>query len=225
MSDKIKILIADDHELMREGLISILRNQPDFEIVGMAESGEQAINMANAKKPDVILMDIVMKGMTGIEATRWIKEQNPEIKIILVSGEVNKDFISAGVKSGIDGYLPKDSDQETLLNAIQVVMRGERHFSPEITAIVFEDFYLREKVGRGLPSKKSDELSKREEEVLVEIANGKSLREVADTLFISVKTVESHKINIQEKLGLSNTAQLVKYAIENEIIEVKMKKL
>jgi DNA-binding NarL/FixJ family response regulator len=224
MSNKIKVAIADDHGLMRQGLISMLQNVENIDVIGNVESGEGAVNMANELSPDIFLMDIVMRGMTGIEATRWIKENNPRIKIILISSEVNKDFITAGIKSGIDGYLPKDTDKETLLAAINSVIKGDRYFSPEITALVFKDFYLKEKEGKGLPTKKTQELSKREEEVLALIANGKSLREVADQLFISIKTVESHKMHIQDKLGLSNTAQLVKYAIEHDLIELNKAK-
>lgn len=210
---KTRILIADDHGLMRQGLISMLEGEPNVQIIGAVESGESAVNLANEKSPDLILMDIVMRGMTGIEATRWIKEHNPDIKIILISSEMSKDYITAGIKSGIDGYLPKDSDKDTLMKAIHTVMQGQRHFSPEVTALVFEDFYLKEKEGKGLRGKKTLELTKREEEVLVLIAHGKSLKEVADELFISVKTIETHKMHIQDKLGLSNTAQLVRYAI------------
>jgi DNA-binding NarL/FixJ family response regulator len=224
MSNKIKVAVADDHGLMRQGLISMLQNVENIEIVGNVDSGEGAVNMANELSPDIFLMDIVMRGMTGIEATRWIKEHNPKVKIILISSEVSKDFITAGIKSGIDGYLPKDTDKETVLMAINTVMKGDRYFSPEITALVFKDFYLKEKDGKGLPTKKTQELSKREEEVLTLIANGKSLKEVADELFISIKTVESHKMHIQDKLGLSNTAQLVKYAIEHDLIELNKAK-
>lgn len=224
MSKRTRVLIVDDHGLMRQGLISMLQDESDIEIVGTGESGESAVNQASELTPDVILMDIVMKGMTGIEATRWIKEQNPKIKIILISSEVSKDFITAGIKSGIDGYLPKESDKETLLQTIHTVMRGERHFSPEVTALVFEDFYLKEKDGKGLPTKKTTELTKREEEVLVQIAHGKSLKEVAESLFISVKTVETHKMHILDKLGLTNATQLVKYAFEHDLIELKKKK-
>lgn len=221
MNTKIKVAVADDHGLMRQGLISLLQGDASIEVVGDVDSGEAAVNLANELSPDIFLMDIVMKGMTGIEATRWIKEHNPGIKIILVSSEVNKDFITAGIKSGIDGYLPKDTDKETLLMAIHTAMRGEKYFSPEITALVFRDFYLKEKDGKGLPTKKTLELTRREEEVLVLIADGKSLKVIADELFISIKTVESHKMHIQDKLGLTNAAQLVKYAIEHGMIELK----
>ncbi len=224
MSSKIRIAVADDHGLMRQGIISMLQGDDSIEVVGSVDSGEGAVNMANDLSPDLFLMDIVMRGMTGIEATRWIKEHNPKIRIILVSSEVNKDYITAGIKSGIDGYLPKDTDKETLLMAIHTAMRGEKYFSPEITALVFQDFYLKEKDGKGLPTKKTLELTRREEEVLVLIAHGKSLKEIADELFISVKTVESHKMHIQDKLGLNNAAQLVKYAIEHGMIELKKPK-
>lgn len=224
MNSPTRVAIADDHALLRKGIISLLEKAEGITIIGEMSSGEEAVNFANEHKPDVFLLDIVMRGMTGIEATRWIKEQTPHVKIILISSEVNKDFISAGIKSGIDGYLNKDIDQATLLTAIQTVIKGERYFSPEITALVFQDFFLKEKDGKGLPSKKKTGLSKREEEVLTLIAGGKSLKEIADDLFISIKTVETHKLHIQDKLGLANTAQLVKYAIEKGLIEVNKSK-
>jgi DNA-binding NarL/FixJ family response regulator len=223
MDKSIKIALADDHALLRQGIISLLQKMKDIEIIGEMSSGEEAVNFVRTSPPDVFLMDIVMRGMTGIEATRWIKEQSPKVKIILISSEVSKDYISAGIKSGIDGYLNKDVDGDTLRIAIDTVMRGERYFTPEITSLVFQDFFLKEKSGKGLPAKKSTTLSKREEEVVVLIAQGKSLKEVAEALFISNKTVETHKAHVQDKLGLSNTAQLVKWAIENGLIEVNRK--
>jgi len=224
MNKLIKVAIADDHGLLRQGIISLLQKMEGIEMIGEMASGEEAVNFAQEHHPDVFLIDIVMRGMSGIEATRWIKEQTPGVRIILISSEVNKDFISTGIKSGIDGYLNKDVDAETLLSAIKTVMKGERFFSPEVTALVFQDFYLKEKEGKGLPSKKTTELTKREEEVLTLIAHGKSLKEIADELFLSVKTIETHKLHIQDKLGLSNTAKLVKYAIENNLIEITKKK-
>ena len=221
MHSTVRVIVVDDHGLMRQGIISLLKEEDWIEIVGIGDSGESAVNLASEKTPDIVLMDIVMRGMTGIEATRWIKEQNPKIKVILISSEVNKDFIKTGIKSGIEGYLPKDADKETLIMAIRTVMKGEQYFSPEVTALIFEDFYLKEKEGKGLPSKKTNELTKREEEVLVHIAHGKSLREIAEELFISIKTVETHKMHVLDKLGLANTAQLVKYAIEHDLIQIK----
>lgn len=215
MEKKIKVAIVDDHGLMRQGIASMLENVPHISVVGILSGGEEAVNFARNHKPDLFLMDIVMRGMTGIEATRWIKEQDHEIKIILVSSEVSREYIGAGIKSGIDGYLPKDTEKTTLLKAIEQVMHGDRYFSPEVTSFVFQDFYEQEKKPGETRSKKRTELTKREEEVLTRIARGKSLKQIAEDLFISVKTVETHKLHIQDKLGLTNTAQLVKYAIEN----------
>lgn len=220
----IKIAIADDHGLLRQGIEALLKKMDNVEVIGSMSSGEEAVNFARENNPDVFLLDIVMRGMTGIEATRWIKEQNPESKIILISSEVSKEYISAGIKSGIDGYLNKDVDQQTLFTAIQTVLKGERYFTPEVTALVFEDFYLKETQGKSSPAKKTTVLSKREEEVLTLIANGKALKEIAEELFLSIKTIETHKLHIQDKLGLSNTAQLVKYAIEHNLIELTKKK-
>lgn len=220
---KIKIAIVDDHGLMRQGLHAMLKDSTDFEVVASLSSGEEAVNYANETPPDVFIMDVVMHGMNGIEATRWIRERNSTVKIIIVSSEVSKEFIANGIKSGIDGYLPKDCSTQMLVTGIHEVMAGRKYFSPEVTALVFQDFYLKETVGKGLPTKKSKELTTREEEVLIHIAHGKSLKAIADELFISVKTVETHKMHIQDKLSLANTAQLVKYAIEQGLIEVKRK--
>jgi DNA-binding NarL/FixJ family response regulator len=218
MADKIKILLVDDHSLMREGMASMLREVKDFLIEGTVSSGEEAVNLAEELHPNVILMDIMMRGMTGIEAARWIKERDSKIKIILVSMEVNKDLIASGIKSGVDGYLHKDSEKEVLVEAIRTVYQGGRYFNEAITSLVFEDFYKHEKTGKPKEKKISNDLTKREHEILEIVAHGKSNKEVADTLFISIKTVETHKTHILEKLGLRNTAELVKYAIKNNII-------
>lgn len=218
MDRKISIAVADDHGLMRHGIVSLLEEDPEIQVVASVSSGEDAVNVANNRPPDVFLLDIVMKGMSGIEATRWIKDQNPGIKIILLSSEVSKEFISEGMRMGIDGYLLKDCSRETLLEAIHTVMRGEKFFSPEVTNLIFRDFYLKETEGKGLPSGKAKELSKRETEVLVLIASGKTIKEIGEHLFISPKTVETHKSHIMDKLELTNTAQLVKYAIENKLV-------
>jgi len=117
--EKIKVLLTDDHKLIRDGIQSILESTPDIEVIGSVSSGEESINEARQNRPDVILMDIMMSSMTGIEATRWIKDFDPTVKIILVTMEISKEYVSAGIKSGVDGYLPKDSDKETLLEAIR----------------------------------------------------------------------------------------------------------
>ena len=212
-------MLTDDHKLIREGIQSMLSNVDDIEVVGSVSSGEDSINECREKAPDVVLMDIMMHGMTGIEATRWIKGMDPTIKVIIVTAEISKEYVSAGIKSGVDGYLPKDVDRDTLINAIRAVRKGERFFNDAIMKLVFEDFYSNEKLKE--PSKKlPNELTKREYEILAQVATGKSNKEVADILFISIKTVETHKTHILEKLGLKNTPELVRYAIKHKIISV-----
>ena len=218
-TEQIKVLLVDDHQLIRDGIQSMLKDAPDIEVIGSVSSGEEAINLARSHHPDVILMDIMMGGMTGIEATRWIKEDEPNIKIVLVTMEISKDYVSAGIKSGVNGYLPKDVDKDTLIKAIYTVHKGERFFNDAIMKLVFEDFYSSEKL-RTVPKKLPNELTKREFELLGQVATGKSNKEIAESLFISIKTVEAHKTHILEKLGLKNTTELVKYAIKNKIISV-----
>lgn len=213
----IKVLITDDHKLIREGIQIMLENAGDIEVVGSLASGEEAVNAVRENRPDVILMDILMNGMSGIESARWIKELDATIKILVVTMEISKDYVAAAIKAGVEGYLPKDVDKETLVEAIRKIYGGERYFNEAIMKLVFEDFYFQAKLkssGKKLP----DELTARENEVLGHVASGKTNREIADALFISVKTVETHKAHILEKLGLRNAAELTKYAIKNRII-------
>ncbi len=217
--DKIRLLIADDHKLVREGIKSMLSGVEEIEVVGMASSGEEAINIARAELPDVVLMDIIMTGMNGIEAARWVKEIQDGIKVIVVTMEVSKDYVSAAIKSGVDGYLPKDIGREVLLDAILTVHKGKQYFNDAIKKLIFEDFYAVEKLKnpkKALPN----QLTKREMEVLALVAAGKSNKDIAEALFISVKTVETHKTHILIKLGLNNNAELVRYAVKNKIISI-----
>lgn len=218
-AEKIKVLLTDDHKLIRDGISSMLENTVDIEVIGSVSSGEESINATRQNRPDVILMDIMMHGMTGIEATRWIKEFDPTIKIVLVTMEISKEYVSAGIKSGVDGYLPKDVDKETLLEAVRTVHAGGRFFNDAIMKLVFEDFYSNEKL-KSTDKKLPNDLTKREHEILGLVASGRTNKEVAEALFISIKTVETHKTHILDKLGLKNTTALIKYAIKNNIISV-----
>ncbi|HEY3405745.1 MAG TPA: response regulator transcription factor [Ohtaekwangia sp.] len=218
---EIKILLVDDHAMLRAGLAAMLKEVPGIQVVGALSSGEEAVEQFESFSPDIILMDIMMKGMTGLEATRWIKERSPRTRIIIISSELKKEFISTGIKCGIDGYLPKDANETILLAAIHAVGRGEKYFNEAITSLVFEDYYRSEKDGTKPKRKITEGLSRRESEVLEQVALGKTNQEVADTLFISIKTVETHKTNILEKLGLRNTAELVRYAIRHNIVSLE----
>ncbi|HNP16828.1 MAG TPA: response regulator transcription factor [Fulvivirga sp.] len=216
--EKIKVILVDDHLLLLEGIASMLQNIEYIKIVGKASSGEEAINLVNELTPDIVLMDIVMQGMTGIEATKWIKEQNDTIKIIILTSEVNEKYVSLAIKAGVDGYLPKNVEKPILIEAINKVNAGERYFSQSISSIMLDSFYKQES-GETKSAVNSD-LTKREFEILKQVALGKSNQEVADELFISIKTVETHKTNILSKLGLRNTVELVRYAIKNKVIEL-----
>lgn len=219
---KNKVLLVDDHEIFSDGIMAIIRNLDSIQILGNVTSGEDAVNKLDSMQPDIIIMDVMMSGMNGFEATRIIKEQNPEIKVLILSSEVTRDYVSMGIKSGIDGYITKQCGKNELIEAIKTISAGKQFFNSAITNLIFEDFYSSQRAGdRRQKRLKSSELSKRENEVLELIADGKSNQETADLLFISIKTVETHKMNILEKLGLKNTAELVKYTIKNGIITLE----
>ena len=217
--EKIKVLIADDHRLVREGIESMISGFQDLQGVGLAESGEDAINKVRELSPDVVLLDILMPGINGIEAARWIKEIDEQIRIIILTMEISKDYVTAAIKSGVDGYLPKNIGKETLHEAVRAVYQGERYFNDAIKKLIFEDFYTVEKLKN--PKKAvANQLTKRENEVLALVASGKSNKEIAEALYISVKTVETHKTHVLMKLGLNNNSELVRYAIKHNIITI-----
>lgn len=217
--DKIKIIITDDHQLVREGVEAMLRGVPDIEVIGTVSSGEEAINLARSNKPDVVLMDILMPGMTGIEAARWIKEIDDTIRVIMVTVEISKEYVTAAIKSAVDGYLPKNVSKDILLDAVRSVYKGERYFNEAVKKLIFEDFYTVEK-SKNPKKTLPNQLTKREMEVLALVASGKANKEIAEALFISVKTVETHKTHILIKLGLNNNSELIRYALKNNIISV-----
>jgi len=216
---KINILVVDDHSLVREGIITMLSIYDDFEIIGDAESGEEALEKIEEQKPDVILLDINMPGINGIETAKRVLENYDSIKIIILSMEVTQDHISEAIKAGVSGYLAKDTKKEVLAEAIRKVITGEQYFGDKISQVIFKGFYKQSK-GEQVANENKD-LSKREVEVLRQIASGLSNREVADKLFISIRTVDAHRNHIMQKLNMKSTAQLVKYAIKEKIIDLE----
>lgn len=216
---KTNILVVDDHSLVREGIITMLSIYDDFEIIGDAESGEKALKKIEDQKPDVVLMDINMPGMNGIETSKQVLANYEGVKIIILSMEVTQDHISEAIKAGVSGYLAKDTKKEVLAEAIRKVMTGEQYFGDKISEVIFKGFYKQSK-GEQV-AKENKDLSKREVEVLRQIASGLSNREIADKLFISIRTVDAHRNHIMQKLNMKSTAQLVKYAIKEKIIDLE----
>ncbi|PIB37315.1 hypothetical protein BFP72_00235 [Reichenbachiella sp. 5M10] len=215
----MKILVVDDHSLVREGIITMLSIYDDFEIIADAESGERALEILEEQRPDVILLDINMTGINGIETAQKVLATYEGIKIIILSMEVTQDHISEAIKAGVSGYLAKDTKKEVLAEAIRKVMEGEQYFGDKISEVIFKGFYKQSK-GEQVATENKD-LSKREVEVLRQIASGLSNREIADKLFISIRTVDAHRNHIMQKLSMKSTAQLVKYAIKEKIIDLE----
>jgi len=206
----IKVLIADDHQIMREGLRSLLEKERDIQVLGEAEDGRMIHRMAREKKPDVIIMDVAMPDLNGIEATRQIVGELPGVKIIALSMHDDRRFVLNMLKAGASGYMLKDCAFKDLAKAIRVVMSNKTFLSPEVADIVVKDY-----LSTTQPAESSafNLLSPREREVLQLIAEGKTSALIAESLHISVKTVETHRQQIMVKLKIRSVAELTKYAI------------
>jgi two-component system, NarL family, response regulator NreC len=206
----IRVLIVDDHQIFREGLRSMIEKKPGITVVGEAESGKTAMKLARELLPDIIIMDIVMPDMNGIETTRHLADSLPQIKIIGLSMHDDVRFATEMLKAGASGFLLKDCAFEELIDAINTVGAENVYLSPKTREDMIRDYIaLLSKGGQSSVSA----LSAREQEVLRLIAEGKSTKEIAAHLGVSVKTIETHRLNIMEKLGIKNMAELVKYAI------------
>ena len=215
--DKIKLLLVDDHAVVRSGLRMLLETQTDLHIVGEAETGMQAIALARQLKPQVIVMDITLPDISGIEATRSIHECCPEIAIVALTIHEDEQYFFEMLAAGATGYVPKRAAPEDLLTAIRSAYRHEVYLYPSLAKALVKDFVTRVDAGK-LPSA-MDGLTEREREVLTHLAEGASNQEVADSLTISVNTVARHRENIMQKLNLHTRAELVKYAIRKGLIE------
>jgi DNA-binding NarL/FixJ family response regulator len=205
MEDTVRVLIADDHPLFREGMRGRLDRVADIAVVGEAASGDEAVELAHKLEPDIILMDIKMPGLNGIEATREIQRANPQIGILVLTMFEDDDSVFAAMRAGAKGYLLKDSGGEGVVHAIRAVASGEAVFGPGVAERMIGFF----SAPRAAPKRAFPELTEREEEVLSLVAQGKSNREIARQLFVSLKTVRNHVSNILLKLQVADRAQAV----------------
>jgi len=216
MSPKYRIVIAEDHTILREGLRALLSSNPDFEIVGEAEDGREAIRCVEKLKPHLVLTDLSMPRMNGMEAIREIRRRAPETKVLVLTVHKTDEYILATLQAGADGYLLKDSTHAELLAAVRHVLSGKHYISPGISDKVLDGYLEGRKT---LETRTSWEtLTAREREILKLIAEGYKNKEIADDLCISVKTVEKHRANLMEKLNLHNVQALTTYAIEKGLV-------
>ncbi|MGD9042113.1 MAG: response regulator transcription factor [Desulfobacterales bacterium] len=217
MNAKVRIVLAEDHTILREGLRALLTADPDFEIVAEAADGREAVRFVEKQIPDLILMDLSMPRMTGMDAIREIKKRYPQTKIIALTVHKTEEYLRTTLQAGADGYVLKDATHEELMMAIESVLRGKTYLSPGVSGKVVEG-YLEGKESQ-MPLSTLGLLSLREREVLKLIAEGYKNKEIATDLCISLKTVEKHRANLMKKLDLHNAAALTAYAIEQGLVE------
>ena len=215
----MKILLADDHNVLRKGLRRILEEQSDLEVVGEASDGRQAVSLAQSLKPDVVVMDIAMPLMNGLEATRQILQKDGGPNVLILSMYSDENYVVQVLQAGARGYLLKDSAEEDLITAVRAVAKGQPFFSPKIAKLLLGDSMQRLR-DEGV-SDSYDLLTPREREVLQLIAEGKSNKEAAASLFVSPTTIETHRARIMDKLDLHNTADIVLYAVRKGIVQLR----
>jgi DNA-binding NarL/FixJ family response regulator len=212
----IRILLADDHTVMRRGLRLLLESQPGFSVVAEASDGREAVERAESSQPDVVVLDIAMPNLNGIEAAQRISSASPQVAIVILSMHSDEGYVLRALKSGVKGYVLKDSAEGDLMEAIKVVHQGKTFFSPEISKMLVED-YVREIRNRGTEDS-YDLLTSREREILQLLAERKSNKDIAAGLNLSPYTVETHRRNLQEKLHLHSFAELILYAVRKGLI-------
>jgi DNA-binding NarL/FixJ family response regulator len=219
MNRTITIFLADDHTIVRQGLAKLLEGEPNLQIVGEAENGREAVVKVEKLKPDVVLMDIAMPMLNGIEATRQIRKACPQTKVIILSMHSHDRYISELFSLGASGYLLKSSTGTDIINAIHTALKGSTYLSPSISDKVIEDYLSLKK--KSHQDDLYNRLSNREREVFQMIAEGRSTKEIADILCLSPSTVKTHRSNIMEKLEMDNISQLIQFAIHIGIVELQ----
>ncbi len=213
--EKIKILVVDDHAIMRDGIRALLGLNNDIEVVGEVSEGKEAIEKVQELTPDVVVMDIAMPGMDGLEATRRIRKKNPKVKVIILTQHDNREYILSCIKAGAAGFVPKGALGVELVAAIRAVQKGDSFLYPSATTALIEDYLQQPK-----EEDPYDRLTARQREILKLIADGHTSREIAGMLFLSLKTVLGHRAKIMEKLDLHNRTELIKYAMRKGLVSM-----
>jgi len=213
---KLRILLGDDHRLVRQGLRKILEDRSDWLIVGEASDGRESVKQVLALAPDVAILDIGMPLLNGIEATRQIVRRAPRVRVLILSMHLNEAYVTRALQAGAMGYLLKDSADTDLILGVAAVSAGKSFFSPAVAKVMLDD-YVRHLAGKGIVDR-YDSLSEREREIFQLVAEGRSNKAIADLLFVSPTTVETHRAHILQKLDVHNTAELVLYAVRRGVI-------
>lgn len=212
----LKILLADDHQLLREGLRGLLSSMPDYEVVGEAEDGRTAVRLAQELSPDLVIIDVSMPGLNGIEATRQIVASRPSIRILALSMHCKKETVVEILRAGASGYLVKMSSFDEVTAALETVASGRRYLSPNIAGAVVDEL-----LNPGQAETAFTQLTPREREILQLLAEGENSEEIADTLQIGVRTVDVHRKNLMDKLQLKSIAQLTIYAVRQGLVSIE----
>jgi DNA-binding NarL/FixJ family response regulator len=211
---RIRVLVADDHTIVRQGLVGILEAAEDIEVVGQAADGAEAVEKASKAKPDVVVLDVSMPHLSGLEAARRIHESLPGTKVLVLTMHDDGEYVLKMVRAGASGYLLKDSAASELLAGIRALKRGEAYFGPHASRALAEAYQS----DRPLPADPFERLTDREREVFQLVVEGKTNAQIADLLFISPKTVDNHRTRMMEKLGLHGTAELVRFAAKHKLL-------
>jgi DNA-binding NarL/FixJ family response regulator len=211
--NSITILLADDHDVVRRGMKMLLEDEEGIQVIGEASDGLDAIEKVKTLMPNVVILDLTMPKMTGIEAAKVISEEYPEVKILIFSMHHNKEYIIKSVENGANGYLLKDTSKEELLRAIKVVSEGRKYFPPEISEVIINELLAKTSGTQEETRPIFEKITPKEKQILGMIVQGYNSREMADKLFLSIRTVDNHRANMMKKVKAKNTADLVKMAI------------
>lgn len=214
---KIRILVADDHTVIRRGIVGLLNAQADMEVIEEAGNGREAVARAETAKPDVVLLDVAMPELNGLGATRMIKDQSPDVQVLILTMHDREDYLFQALRAGASGYVLKGADTDDLLTAVRSVAHGHVYLFPPVAKDLLNDYLRRVRSGEDEAS--YDGLTEREREVLQLIAEGKTAGQIAEDLHISTHTVQSHRDSIMAKLGLHNRAALIRYALRRGLVE------